>query len=143
MRGRSQLSLPHHRPLPLHLIVRRLCRQQYVCMVRAPQQHKEAAATMLHVAAERDHRLLREFAASGTSVACANTFLNPVGEFNAGRTCSDTFTGDHKSSQLTSFSCSCTKQTMPTHREAHPAVGLILLLCLCTTNVPFPCLCLS
>eukprot|EP00775_Hariotina_reticulata_P001449 gene1449-1791_t len=28
--------------------------------------------------AERDNRLLREFAASGISVACANTFLNPV-----------------------------------------------------------------
>jgi hypothetical protein len=72
-------------------------------MVRAPKQHKEAAAIMLHVAAERDHRLLREFAASGTSVACANTFLNPVGEFNAGRTCSEAFTGNHKSSQLTCY----------------------------------------
>ncbi len=30
--------------------------------------------------APRDSRLLREFAASGISVGCANTFLNPVGE---------------------------------------------------------------
>jgi hypothetical protein len=30
--------------------------------------------------AQRDSRLLREFAASGLSVGCANTFLNPVGK---------------------------------------------------------------
>lgn len=31
--------------------------------------------------AQRDTRLLREFAASGISVGCANTVLNPVGEY--------------------------------------------------------------
>jgi hypothetical protein len=36
--------------------------------------------------AQRDSRLLREFAASGLSVGCANTFLNPVGRYMCGLT---------------------------------------------------------
>jgi hypothetical protein len=36
--------------------------------------------------AQRDSRLLREFAASGLSVGCANTFLNPVGKLASGLT---------------------------------------------------------